>query len=157
MIKKEYTRLQRVLEGASLFFLIAPFVLLSILWDHIPENIPVRHGPLGDPVAWMGKPILIALPLISLVLYGFFTFISLFPGKWNIPKAEGAMHERLIYRHTRTLLLSEKLVIAMAMAYIILAIASGWGLGIWFLPVMLAGIIAPPIVYFVSIHKGKQK
>lgn len=156
-MKIEYTKLQRILEGISLVFLVAPFVFLPILWDGLPDAIPMHYGAAGEPDAWGGKSILIALPLISLVLYGLFTFVSLFPGKWNVPKAASETHKRLIYQYTHTLLLSEKLIIAIALAYVILTLAYELGLGIWFLPVLLIAVATPVMVYAIAVHKGRDR
>ncbi|MHB9030978.1 MAG: DUF1648 domain-containing protein [Candidatus Latescibacterota bacterium] len=68
-------RFIKTLNRVGLLLILILFVLPIVFWSSLPNRIPQRFNFFGEVVAWGGKEVLFFIPVASLILYGFISFV----------------------------------------------------------------------------------
>ena len=138
-----------ILQALGLVFLLAVTVYILSRWQSLPIEIPANFDAAGRPRSYGPKSSLIPLLVISWVAYGLFTVLSYFPRFWNLP-----VRTPRAYQIAGILMPVLGLMIALIFGWVAFRSAQGQGLGSWFMPVVLAGVLVPLLVLIVG---GLQK
>lgn len=156
-MKLKHTKFQIVLEMVGLLLITAFIVFLFISWDQIPSEIPGHYNAKGVVDRYGSKNEILALPIIGIFFYGFFTIITLVPAAWGIPIKTTASNMEKIYDYTRTLLIVMKFEVVSIFFYLAYNMANVRPLPAMFTPILLL-IIAFTLVYFlIRIYKTGKK
>ncbi len=76
--KLPYTRLEYLLEIASLTGVILSAGLLFYRWPQLPDLVPRHYNFQGVVDGWGGKGVVLSLPIVTLLLYLFLTLLRVF-------------------------------------------------------------------------------
>ena len=130
------------LELIGVFWLLFLGGTLAFSWSSLPARVPTHFGVSGQADSYGDKMALLALPVITVVLYVLLTALSFFPQFFNFPWPITEDNATAQYRLARTMLGWLKVELVAIFAYInwqIIQAAQGHapGLGLWFLPVVL--------------------
>lgn len=79
------TSLDTMLEIAALLFLLANIVLT--IWNYLalPNTVPTHFGITGQPDSYGSKNSIFFLPVISIIIYPLFVFLTRRPHIYNYP------------------------------------------------------------------------
>lgn len=135
--------IRAALEVLCLMLLLGTVVFLIVFWKNIPGSVPNHFNGAGQIDGYAEKRTLILMPVFMAVLY---TVLSLVK----------TMRFRSLGREVRVpapLLLFPimKLAVLAGFAYMTVCSALGRPLGTWYLPVFLALILGPMVVYAVIV------
>ena len=128
-------------------------------YPKLPASIPTHFNASGIADDYGSKSSLIAFTVIALAIYVMMTLINLIPYTFNFPgkiTPANAMHEytlatRLI-RVLKAIIVTLFFFICLFTTRIVSHQASG--LGIWFMPIFLALVFIPIVIYFIlASHK----
>lgn len=81
----EYPRsmVMNILDGAGALLILAAIILPIMFWSSIPDHVPFDKNSLSDPDRWSGKGTLFFWPVISIIIFGVFSFLSRVPHNIN--------------------------------------------------------------------------
>lgn len=139
-------------------FLIGSIILLLLVWNQLPQKVPIHYNLHGEVDYWGSKGMLIIIPLvaifIALIMYAF----EKFPEYHNYPKRFNESNAAQFYLHSRKLLNQVKNICLIILAVVIFEFVSiplGWwgGFGVWLLPILLLAIFIP---IGLSIYRQRQ-
>ena len=134
------TRIIRIaVEVLCLALLLGTVIFLIAFWKNIPDNVPNHFDSVGRIDGYAGKKTLLMLPVFMTVLYAVLSLVR-------------TMRFRSLGKEVRVstpLLLFPmmKLTVLAAFAYITVCSALSRPLGAWYLPVFLALILGPLVIY----------
>ncbi|EMR05980.1 putative integral membrane protein [Bhargavaea cecembensis DSE10] len=148
------TIVERIMDGAVIGSFVWIVVYLVSVWGVLPEQIPAHFNGAGEVDRWGSKWTLVMLPIIAGLLWIGMTILEKYPHKHNYMVE---LHERNIefqYRNSRMMLNVLKNLIGLVfvyLSYIFAQVALGEedSLGIGFLPVFLALMFAPMIIFMI--------
>lgn len=142
------------------------FVLLR--WSSLPAQIPVHYDGAGQPSGYGGRGELISLMVVSWLMLAVLTVLSFFPQTWNLP-GTGRRAVRIASFRTVSIgavgqspralqaaadmLAVLRLEIALLFSWLLLCSSQAKPVGAWFLPVMLAAVLANVLVGLVRSRK----
>lgn len=154
------TATDKIVEALGWAVVIALWALATYSLARLPNTIPTHFSASGTPDGYGDKYTLLTLPLIATVLFSAITVLGRFPHVFNYPTqitAENALRQ---YTAATRLLRYLKLIVAViffAIAQQTIATATGGssGLGAWFLPITLAGILGIVATGVVKMMRAK--
>jgi len=129
---KEMTYL---LDGFSAVFLILGWWVAVSSYPQLPESIPIHFGLSGEPDGWGGRWTIFLMPVIATIIFALDYFVL---GRLvGTPKMPSTMTLPL------HLMMLELTVLFTYITWRISEVAFGRaeGIGVWFLPVILLGIL----------------
>jgi uncharacterized membrane protein len=149
-----------LLEILGWCIIIAVWVLIIINYSSLPNTIPTHYNGTGQVDGFGGKSNILALPIISTILYIGLTILNRYPHIFNYPikiTQENAFRQ---YTTVTRLIRTLKLSIVLIFGFLVFKTIQNTkgetdGLGIWILPFTLA-LIFIPIIYF-TIKSFKEK
>ena len=158
--EKLFSPLDKNIELTAYIILFVLWVLTTITYFNLPDNIPIHYNASGVPDNFGKKSTIIMLPIIGTILFLLLTYLNKHPRILNKSTAftgENTQHE-YIYR-TRTIRLL-KLAIVIIFSLIVLftyltAVGKTKGLGIWFLPFIICILMIPTIYLILKTFKKK--
>ncbi len=128
-------------------------------WGHLPAQVPKHYGITGAPDDYGGKSTIIALPAVTILLYGLLTALSFFPRAFNYPVAVTDENRERLQATAVSLLGWIKVEITLLFLYIawtdiqVGRNVSG-GLGWGFLPAVLAVFGVTITVGIVQVRRA---
>lgn len=134
-----------VMTGLSAAVLLGVTLFVVIHYGALPEQIPTHFGPGGQADAFGPKSGIFFPLVMGWFLLALITVVSFFPSAWNVP---GNSPRTLAAAADMIAVL--RLVMALMFVWMTLCSALGRGLGVWFLPVSLAGVFAPLVYLLVQ-------
>lgn len=156
-MKTEYTKFQKLLEllGVILIVLFIGFIAMS--WANIPDKIPGHYNAAGVVDRWADRWEVLMLPVITLLLYGGLSIISLFPQIWNVPQPKKESNKYQVYSTMKTMLILMKIEMTANFFFLSYFSVKGRNLPIIYLPIFLI-IIFGSIIYYTwkSYKEGKM-
>jgi uncharacterized membrane protein len=155
-MKQKYTKLQLVLELITILVLIGMYVYLLINWNTIPDQIPGHYNSAGEVNRWGNKSELIALPIISTVLYLLMSVVLLFPTNWNIPAKVTENNIGTIYSNIRYMMILIKLEIITMFFYIMYQGSKAQSLSPAFTPVILILVFGSTAFFLIRVIKASH-
>jgi len=109
---------------------------------------------------WGTKGELFILPVVGVFLALIMTVLEKFPEAHNYPKRLNESNAEQFYLNSRKLVNQIKNICLILFSLILfesISIALGWGVrfGIWFLPIMIIGIVFPIVFGIVKLKRIK--
>lgn len=149
----ELTTTDKAFEILGWISILSIWVLTTINYPNLPDNIPIHFNGLGQPDGFGGKVNILTLPLIATILFIGMTILNKFPHVFNYPTNITADNALGQYTNATRMIRYLKLIIVVIFGLIELQTIRNVneqtsGLGVWFLPLTL-GLIFFPLTYFV--------
>ena len=149
----ELTTTDKVFEILGWISILAIWVLTTINYQNLPDNIPIHFNGSGQPDGFGGKVNILTLPLIATILFIGMTILNKFPHVFNYPTNISADNALGQYTNATRMIRYLKLIIVVIFGLIELQTIRNVneqtsGLGVWFLPLTL-GLIFIPLTFFV--------
>lgn len=133
-MKMAFTQKQRMIEGLTVFTLIAISIYVAVMWGKIPQEVAISFGISGK-IGGMGAKTSILWKLaISYGIYIVFIIIFLNPSLWGIGDIKNKKKQQQAFLLAGDLFVFLKLVLVSIMAYIIFCIINNVDLGFIFIP-----------------------
>ena len=144
--------------GYSLY--LGSTILLIIMWNALPEEVPAHYNALGEVDRWGSKWELWILPGVGAFLLLFMQTMEKFPELHNYPERLNESNAEQFYLNSRKRLNQLKNICLIIFAFLLfesISIAMGWGreLGGWFLPVMILATAIPIVLGVTEQRKIK--
>jgi len=149
-----------ILEGLSVISLAIFFGVMLYHYRLLPETIPTHFNSAGEPDDWGRRDTIWVLPAIGVITWLIMTLVSRIPNTFNFPipitEANATRQYTMALRLVRIL----KLVVILIFFYIAYstihsALHPGTGIGLWFLPVILAVTLLPVGIYVVLARRNR--
>jgi uncharacterized membrane protein len=154
------SRAQWFFEGLSLLLVIFMFAMVAVHWSQFPDRVPAHFDIYGKPNGYHGKRFLLILPGIAAVVWVVITLSQRYQRLINIPFTIDRDSPE-VQNVLRSMMIAEKTTVAVTFAWLMrgmvrtaLGLAEGIGQG--FVPLALAFIFAPLIVYSVKLLRLRK-
>ncbi len=150
----------RLLENLGWLIVLLMWIFLFLNYSKMPDTIPTHYDAAGNPDDFGSKLSFLFIPIMGSVLFVGLTILNGFPHIFNYPfkisEANKEKQYRLATRMIRMLKLSIVIVFSLLMNMVYrTAFLEQSKLNIWFMPLSLALIFIPIIVYFVQAYKSR--
>lgn len=109
------TRLQKGINAICLFALMGLFGYLIINWSHLPTKIPTHYNGSGMIDQWGSKNELWFCPIVSVIIFIFFTAIEKYLITWEIKNENGNIQS---YCAAKNMVMITKLILIVAFSYL---------------------------------------
>jgi len=152
-LKIELTISDKIFEFVGWLLVILVWGLTIMNYSNLPNTIPTHYNALGQADAFGGKASILLLPIVATVLFIGITIINKFPHIFNYPiniTKDNALRQ---YTNATRLLRYFKLIIVFIFGLVSYqsirhANEQIYGLGPWFLPLIML-LIFVPLIYFI--------
>jgi uncharacterized membrane protein len=147
-----------LLEALALLGLMTLIGFAIYHYPRLPETIPSHFNASGIPDDYSSKTSFLMLSVIGLFIYILMSLIALIPHQFNFSVKITPANALKQYTFAIRLVRYLKAAIIWLFFYISYATVrvvakTDSGLGLWFLPVVLAGIFLPVIIYLIVAFK----
>jgi uncharacterized membrane protein len=146
------TSTDRALDWLGIVAVLSVWILTAFIYADLPQILPIHYNILGNPDGYGTKTHVLALPIVSTLLYVGLSILNGYPHIFNYPvlitENNASYHYTLATRFIRYL----KFILVLIFEFIIYNIASQSHFRIWFLPSILALIFIPLLFY---LYKAK--
>ena len=149
------SRYDIIVEILCMLCLLGPVLYLVINWGNIPDEIPGHYNALGQVDRITKKSSIIALPIVTAIMYIGMSAIERFPQAWNTGVTITEENKNRLYRIMKDMLKTTKLLIVVVFSYMTINSAIATQLSPWFLPVFLILMFGSMIYYIVKIIRNK--
>lgn len=152
-----FDKVMEVLGWASLFMLWA---LVLLKYSSLPAIIPIHFNAIGDVDRYGKKEIIFLLPIMGTVLYMGLTALTKYPHLYNYSSSFTTENARYHYTNATRLIRFLKLVVVLLFLIVVVStyfviIGKTTGLGPWFMPLILALMLAPTLLFVVKSMRKK--
>jgi len=155
-MKVERSAYDTISDIVSLGCIIGVILYLILTWDKIPNEIPGHYNGAGEIDKITSKSSLIVLQVVTIIMYLFLSIIEKFPQMWNVGGVKiTEQNEGLIYRTSKNLLVSVKMIIVVAFSYLTINSSKGTNLPVAFTPIFLIIIFGTVIYFTIKILRVK--
>jgi uncharacterized membrane protein len=160
-VRPEMTPIDWLLEAVAAIGLMTLFGFAIYYYAKLPETIPSHFNGAGQPDEYSAKATFWTLPGIGVFIYALMSLIVLVPHKFNFTVQITPTNALKQYAMAINLIRYLKAAIIWLFFYIsysTIRVAAGAdsGLGAWFLPVVLGGILGPVIIYVIMAYRQKN-
>lgn len=142
------TGFHKGIKIVSLVVLIAMQIYPILLWNTLPDKLPMHYNAFGEIDRWGSRAELLILPVIGILMYGLLTLVTFFPSAWNIPVTITKENRFRVYQCTKSMLVLMKLEVIVIFAYLEYQVIEQSELSGSFLGVVLFTIFGT-IIYFI--------
>ena len=154
-LKIQWTPFDFIIELTGWFFMLVMWAVVLFIFKQLPETIPVHFDGSGTPDAFGPKRTIYMLPVIATALFLGLTIINFFPHTFNYPIVVTAENAEQQYINATRMVRYIKTIIVLVFGWIVwmtylAANQEVRGLGIWFLPIIVALILAPIALYLIQ-------
>jgi len=158
VIRPEKTPVDWLLDVVALIGLMVFMGFVIYQFPKLPGNIPSHFDAAGNPDSYSDKSTFWILPGVAVFIYILLSLIVLVPHQFNYTVrispgnalSQYTMAVRLI-RYFKAALIW--MFFSISLATFRISAGESPGLGVWFMPVALAAIFIPLIIYFISAHR----
>lgn len=153
------TPFDQVLNGLGWLAIAGLWVFTLLHYSKLPTRIPTHYNALGKIDAYGSKNTIFILPIIGAVLFVGMTILNRFPQVFNYPTP--ITEDNAERQYSNATRMNRVLRLVLVLIFLLIqfkTVQSGTdekGLGMWFLPCILA-LIFIPVLYFV-VKSFKQK
>lgn len=135
-------------------------LFLIYVWNKLPVQVPAHYNAAGEIDRWGSKWELLIFPIIGGFIGLFMLVLEKFPEVHNYPQRLNESNAAAFYLNSRKIVNQIKnicLILFALIQYESISVALGWGgsFGIWFLPVVIVGILVPIIIGIIKLSKIK--
>jgi uncharacterized membrane protein len=160
-IELQLTQTDKILEIFSWISVFGIWTLTLTNYFELPEIIPTHYNGTGEVDGFGNKTNIFALPIISTILFIGLTILNKNPHVFNYPSeitTENALHQ---YTNATRMMRVLKLVVVLIFGLIVFRTiqnvnGNADGLGIWFLPLIMAMILIPMICFLINANRKKK-
>jgi uncharacterized membrane protein len=152
------TSLEKWHDGLSILILLFSFIYLFVKWSALPQTIAIHFNGSGEADGWGGKPILLIMPLIAIILFVGLTLLRKVPHQFNYMTTITDQNAPYQYKNSIYLLSWIKLELVAIFAYVqwaviqdALGVASG--IGIWRIPLAFVILLGTVVFYVMKLRK----
>jgi len=142
-------------EMVCLTLLVGVSIYLYLNWRSIPDMIPGHYNAMGEIDRMGSKQELVVLPIIGWLMYLILTVIGKFPQIWNTGVSVTEENKERVYRITKNLLNTVKLIMVAVFVYLIINSSQVISLTVWFLPVFLILLFGSMIFFIIKLVRAK--
>jgi uncharacterized membrane protein len=151
--------MEKVLEYASFFGLLAMFALVAAYWVQLPARVPMHFNAAGKVDGWGPKASVWAVPVVTSALYLLLTLVSRIPHAFNYPWPITENNAARQYQLARLFVVSLKLdlvLVFFSITFVICQMGRGQGgLGFWFLPLGVGALFVVIGAYIVAAYRAR--
>ena len=160
--RPEMTPIDWLLETAALLGILIFLGFVFYNYPRLPEIIPSHFNGDGIPDDYSSKSSLWLLAGIAVFIYVMMSLIVLIPHQFNYTvkiTPENAMRQYALAMRLVRYLKAAIIWLLFYTGYATIRIVANLesGLGTWFLPVVLAGILVPVVIYLILANTGKNR
>ena len=152
-MKTEYTGFQKMLEIVGIILLVLFVGFIAMSWGELPDKIPGHYNAAGIVDRWGNKGEILILPVITILLYGGLSVITLFPQMWNVPQTKNESNKYLVYSTSKTMLILMKIEVTVNFFFISYFSIKGRNLPALHTPIFLVMIFGTLIYYTWKSYK----
>ena len=157
----EPSKLDSLLASASMFVWIIMLCLTIYVLFKLPDTIPTHFNASGEPNDFGGKETILVLPFLATLVYWSLNILNKYPQFFNfsvtITPENAERQYTLATRMIRFLQLGLLIIFTFIILFTYLtAIKLTNGLGIWFLPIILALINIPIVITLIQSFKKQS-
>ncbi|HEY2422385.1 MAG TPA: DUF1648 domain-containing protein [Neobacillus sp.] len=144
------TRLEKILDVLSICLLAITFFHLFLIWNNLPEKVPMHFNAAGNVDGWGGKISIWFLPILSLILFVMILILSKFPQVFNFPVTITEENAPKLYLEARRMLVIVNFEIVLFFSIV------SWqsvrnafgvkGIGVWYLPLFIIILLGTIVV-----------
>lgn len=161
-IKLELTRTDKTLEVLGWISILVIWVLTITNYTNLPDTIPIHYNGAGQADGFGEKDNILALPIISTILFIGLTVLNKFPHVFNYPTNITAENACQQYTNATRMMRVLKLVIVIIFGLIVLQTirhvnGQTIGLGVWFLPLTVGLMLIPTIYFLIKSFKTTKQ
>ena len=142
---------EKILILISTLCVIAMWVYLYIVWNNLPNIIPIHFGITGAPDRFGNKISVLLLPIIASIMHILLIFLSKMPHCFNYPVSVTEKNGEALYKIGKELILLLDMEISLTFLILLwediqssIGNISGLGIGIMFISM---AIILGTVVY----------
>jgi uncharacterized membrane protein len=156
----ELTAADKAIEAICLLSLIALWISTVVFFPHLPDQIPTHFNASGEADVNGSKTQIFTLPAIATILYIGLTIVNRHPHIYNYVTPVTAKNARQLYTFATRLIRALKLVVVLIFSGIVLmtfhvSLRGSKNIGWWFLPLAMALMALPVILYLVKMLKDR--
>ncbi|WP_176142459.1 DUF1648 domain-containing protein [Halobacillus hunanensis] len=145
---------EKLSTSISFLVMVTTFIYLVVIWNNIPDTIPVHFDLSGEPDRFGGKWSIVALPIISVFIWVTFTMLEKYPHAYNYIVTIHEHNAEAQYRNAVLMLSVLKLVICLLFSYLTwVSIQVGMGhlngLEGWGMLITLGGTLGVVLIFLV--------
>jgi len=161
-IALELNQTDRILEIIGWILLIGIWILTLANYFGLPETIPIHFNAAGEADGFGNKITILALPILSTLLFVAMTILNKYPHVFNYPTKITQENALSQYTGATRILRYLKLIIVIIFGGIVFMTIQNVngkadGLGTWFLPLTIIMIFMPIVYLWVAGNKkGKS-
>ena len=160
-IELQLTQRDKILEVIGWILLIGTWILTFTNYFDLPETIPIHFNAAGEADGFGSKKTILALPIISTLLFIGMTFLNKYPHVFNYPNEITEENALSQYTNATRILRYLKVIIVLIFGGIVFMTIQNVngkadGLGTWFLPLSMI-LIFMPILYLLISGNKKAK
>jgi len=159
-IKVKPTPFTKQLEIANYFLISVFWIVTSLAYKHLPDEIPTHYNGLGEVDAYGHKITIFLLPIIASILFIVLTITAKKPHTFNYSETITTENVDAHYKNAMRFMQTLNLFVLLIFIFIDyktiqIAFNKSESLGVWFLPI--SGIIAVLIISYSVIQSQKNK
>ncbi len=158
--KIELTNSDLVIEIVGVLLLIGNWILIAMVINDLPAQIPTHFNLAGKPDAYSGKHAIIVLPIISSIIFIGLTFLNKYPHVFNYPVTITVDNAERQYTVVTKMMRNLKTAVVLLFSLILLQtvkIALGYSqnLSKYFILFTIAIIFLPTVFFIIKSIRAK--
>ncbi len=130
-------------------------VYLLIMWQQIPDSIPMHYDAMGNVDRWGSKGELLVLPIMTFIMCLFISIIERFPQIWNTGVKITEENKERVYRVLKNMLKITKLIVIADFSFMTVNSLMAKDLPVWFGPVFLVLVFGNLTFWLIKLVKVK--
>lgn len=160
-IELQLNQTDKILEIIGWIAVFGIWVLTVANYLELPEIIPTHYNEAGEADGFGNKSNILALPIISTLLFIGLKILNKRPHVFNYPSEITKENALFQYTNATRMIRFLKIIVMIIFGWIVFKTIQNVnrnedGLGTWFLPLTMA-IIFIPIIYFMMNTSKKKK
>lgn len=154
-MKIKNTKYDVIVNTICLLCLIACSLILYIIWDKIPSQIPGRYNAAGKIDKMSGKSSLILTLVFGWIFFTGLSVLEKFPQIWNTGVEVTEQNKDKVYKILKNMIVTTKMLISIAFCFLTLTPITGKNLPASFLPLYLCLIFGSLAAFIFQLFKAK--
>ena len=159
-IKLSLTTTDKIVELLGIISIIGIWILVVTSYGKLPDTIPVHYDLNGGVDRISGKENIFALPIVATILFLGLTILNRFPHHFNYINKITEENAYRQYSIATKMIRFLKLIVVIVFGFIVWKTIQNVqgttdGLGMWFLPIIIAPIVIPLIFFIAKSFKVK--
>lgn len=120
-VTTERRPIHKAFDAITIALFIVTIILLVLNWTKLPDTVPIHFNIKGEADGWGSKYTLFFLPVLTVALFTFLTFLEGKPHIFNLPVkiTEQNMHRQFAF--ARTIMNVMKNLCTILMSFIVLS------------------------------------